>query len=99
MDGANVFPNDAEAQQLHGSEKEEAQHQWGATQRKAVPENDLVEEIEEAEGQAESSRDEPGRGDQTEWHLREVGDAEHRQIVEGIEVVLGDAALAAVLIE
>ena len=28
-------------------------------------------------------------------HLGEVGDAEHRQVVEGIEVVLGDAAQAA----
>ena len=40
----------------------------------------------------------PPKDDQAQWNFGEVRDAEHREIIKGIEVVLGDAALAALLV-
>lgn len=98
MNGANVLADDAQCDELNGSQEEKAENQRSNAYRKAVPEHEFVGQIEDTHDKAYECRNEAAEDYQAQRDLGEVGNAEHGQVVEGIEVVFRDSALTAFLI-
>src|SRR5580698_9930942 len=94
VNGTDVFANDTQRNQLHGAEKEQPQNHWRQPDREPEPENQLVDEIKESHEKAKKGGYEAKEDDQAEGNLGKVGDALHREVVQRVEVVFGNAALA-----
>ena len=62
------------------------------------PEDELVHEVEDAGDKAHKSGNEAAEDDQAQRHLGKIGDAQHRQVVKRVEVIFGDAPLAAAFV-
>jgi hypothetical protein len=60
----------------------------------AVPVHQLVEQVAQAEAEAEHRHQEADHGREAQRHLRVVGEAEHRDIEQRVEIVLGETARA-----
>jgi len=98
VDCPDILAQNSNRYQLHRAEKEDADDQGSDAHREAVPVQQLVGEVAESRQSAERGRHKPRKGDDAQRHLGEVGNAEHRHVVEGVEVVLALAALARGLI-
>src|SRR6185503_15790461 len=98
MDGADVLADDAEGDELDGTEEEESEDNGGDADAETTPENQLVNEVEHAGKKADEGRQKSSEDDETQGHLREIGNAQHGEVVEEIEAVAGNAALATLLV-
>src|SRR5450432_3570751 len=98
-DGADVLADDAEAHQLHGSKKEDADHERGDAKFETVPEDKLVDQVKDGYEYGQEAGGHAGEGRHTEGNLGEVGNAEHRHIVERVPVIAGEASQASRLLE
>src|ERR1035438_1839912 len=94
MDGADVFVDDAHKKHLQGQKEEDADDQWGDTDREFIPKNQLVHQVGQRHQNRHQSAREAGKGHQAQWNLGEVGDGEHGQIVKGKKIVLRDSPFA-----
>jgi len=98
MDGADVFADDAEGDELDGAKEEQAKYNGSDADGEIVPENELVNQVKHTGDEAEEGADEPDEDDEAEGHLGEVGDAQHREVVERVKVLARDAARSPVLV-
>ena len=94
----DVFADDSQCDQLNGAEEEEAENDWGDADVEVGPEDQLVNQVEHAGEKADERRDEADEDDQAQGHLGQIGDAQHREVVQRVEVLAGDSPLAAVLV-
>ena len=99
MDRADVLAENSHGNQLHRAEEENTDHQRRDAYREAIPEQQFVEQVAEPGQNAEGGSGKPGEGHQPQRHLRKIGDAQHRHIVERVKIVLGETPLAARLVE
>lgn len=98
VDGADVFADDAEGDELDGAEEKESKDHRSDPDIEVGPEDQLVDEIKHSNQEAEKCRNEAGKDNKAQRHLGKIRDAQHGEVIEGIEVLAGDAAGAAVLV-
>ena len=98
VDRADVLADDAEGDELDGAEEEEAEDDGGDADAETAPEDQLVNEVEHAGQKADQGRAETREDDESQGHLGQIGNAQHGEVVEEVEAVAGDAALAPLLV-
>jgi hypothetical protein len=94
VDRHHVFAEHAEKEQLHRGDAEQADDDGRDPDRQPVPEKDLHREVHESGGQADDRTGEPDERGQPQRNPRVVDDPLDPQVVERVEIVLGDAAHA-----
>ena len=97
LDRADVLAEDADEQELHAAEEVDADEQRRQAKVERLPEHELQHEVDERDPQGQDREEKAGHHGQAQRYLGVVRDAEHGEVVQRVEVVLGDAVLALLL--
>jgi len=92
VDGPDILAENADEEKLHRAEKEESDFERCQAEAETVPVKELENQVAEGDEQAQERDGEAEHGGQSEGHLRVIGNAEHRHVVEAVKVVAGDTA-------
>src|ERR1700686_3402430 len=98
VDVPDVLADDAHEEKLERSQEEHSNGDGRDTQRELVPEHQFVCEVARAAKHGEQRSRKSRERDQSQRNLGQLGDAEHSEVVERVEIILGLATLAALLL-
>ena len=98
VDGADVFAHDAEEDELERSGEEDSDEHGSEAEAEGLPEEHLEDEVDAGDDKGKRSTRESGKGSEAQRNSGVINDAKHSNVVEGVEVVLGKAALAGGLV-
>lgn len=90
----HIFADDANEDQLHGEEEEQADHQRSQPQRERVPVHQFIDEICQRNKQADSSKTEARKRRQPQRKLGMSDKTGHGNVVQGKEIMFGPAMFA-----
>ena len=91
VDAQDVLAEQADEEDLHGAEEEHADEHRGHAGREAIPPDELHDEVNDGDQHADGAADGTEEHGHTEADLRVACEAEHRGVVQGVEVVVCDA--------
>ena len=94
IDAQDILAEQADEEYLHGAEEEHADQHRGHAGREAIPPDELHDEVNDGDQHADGAADGTEEHGHTEADLGVAGEAEHRGVVQGVEVVVCDAGAA-----
>lgn len=94
VDAQDVLAEQADEEDLHGAEEEHADEHRGHAGREAIPPDELHDEVNDGDQHADAAAGGTEEHRHTEADLRVAREAEHRGVVQGVEVVVRDAGAA-----
>ena len=96
-DGADVFSDYTNEDELHGREEKEPYHERSEADHEVVPEGELVDEIYACRDETEGGQCKADERRKAKWQLCVVDESRHGIVVEREEVVLRLAARSCLL--
>ena len=94
VDAQDVLAEQADEEDLHGAEEKHADEHRGHAGREAIPPDKLHDEVNDGDQHADAAAGGTEEHRHTEADLRVAREAEHRGVVQGVEVVVCDAGAA-----
>src|SRR5277367_4321290 len=93
----NVFADDAHEQKLKRSQEKHSDGDRGDAHRELTPEQQFVGKVDHTAEHGKQRSGKTRKCHNAQWYFRQLRNPKHRQIVKRIKIVLGLAALAALL--
>ncbi len=98
IDAEDVLSQKSGKHQLQRSEDQDGEQDGGGACNEAVPVDQLQDQVHQSDDHADAAYDEAGKGGDTQPHLGVGGEAQHGCVIQGVEIVVGFACSAALLL-